>query len=72
MKSVVGVNFNDSKKIYYFLVNDLVVSKGDFVIVLTERGEQFGKVVTDVIEVDEGKLNNPLKEIGRASCRERV
>ena len=53
MKSVIGVNFNDSKKIYYFLVNDLVVSKGDFVVVLTERGEQFGKVVTDVIEVDE-------------------
>lgn len=72
MKSVVGVNFNDSKKIYYFLVNDLVVSKGDFVIVLTERGEQFGKVVTDVIEVDEGKLNNPLKDVVRVATLDDV
>ena len=72
MKSVVGVNFNDSKKIYYFLVNDLVVSKGDFVIVLTERGEQFGKVVTDVIEVDEGKLNNPLKNVVRVATLDDV
>lgn len=72
MKSVVGVNFNDSKKIYYFLVNDLVVGKGDFVIVLTERGEQFGKVVTDVIEVDEGKLNNPLKDVVRVATLDDV
>ncbi len=72
MKSVVGVNFNYSKKIYYFLVNDLVVSKGDFVIVLTERGEQFGKVVTDVIEVDEGKLNNPLKDVVRVATLDDV
>lgn len=67
MKKVIGVNFNDSKKIYYFLVNDFVLSKGDFVIVLTEHGEQFGEVVTDVILVDEKKLNNPLKEVLRVA-----
>ena len=72
MKSVIGVNFNDSKKIYYFLVNDLVVSKGDFVVVLTERGEQFGKVVTDVIEVDESKLNNSLKDVIRIATLDDV
>ena len=67
VKKVVGVNFNDSKKIYYFLVNDLVVCKGDYVIVLTDRGEQFGKVVTDVIDVDEERLNNPLKDVVRVA-----
>lgn len=72
MKSVIGVNFYDSKKIYYFLVNDLVVSKGDYVIVLTERGEQFGKVVTDVIEVDESKLNNSLKDVIRVATLDDV
>ncbi len=72
MKSVIGVNFNDSKKIYYFLINDLVVSKGDFVVVLTERGEQFGKVVTDVIEVDESKLNNSLKDVIRVATLDDV
>lgn len=72
MKSVIGVNFNDSKKIYYFLINDLVVSRGDFVVVLTERGEQFGKVVTDVIEVDESKLNNSLKNVIRVATLDDV
>ena len=65
MKDVVGINFDESKKIFYFLVNDLKLSKGDSVIVQTERGERFGKVVTGVIAVDESKLSNPLKDVIR-------
>ncbi len=65
MKDVIGVNFDDSKKIYYFLVSDFVLKKGDYVIVQTERGEQFAKVVTDVISVSSDKLNAPLKDIIR-------
>lgn len=63
MRSVVGVNFADSKKIYYFLINKLSLKKSDFVIVETERGLQYGEVVTDIISVDEKKLNNPLKKV---------
>lgn len=65
MKRVVGVCFDGSKKIYYFLVGAFDITKGLFVIVETERGLQFGEVVTDIIEVDEGKLNNPLKSVVR-------
>ena len=67
MKEVVGVSFNDSKKIYYFLINGLNLNKNDYVIVQTERGERFGKVVTDFIEVDESKLEIPLKEVIRVA-----
>ena len=63
MKKVLGVSFEDSEKIYYFLFGKLSVKKGDFVIVETERGEQFGKVVTSVIEVDEKALKQKLKNI---------
>ena len=72
MKDVVGVNFSDSKKIYYFLVNKLDVKKEDFVIVQTERGLQYGKVVTDIISVDESKLNNPLKDVIKIASLEDI
>lgn len=70
MKKVIGVAFNDSKKIYYFLVGKLNAKKGDYVIVLTERGEQFGTVVTDIIEVDEKKLDFELKNAIRIASED--
>ena len=63
MKKVFGVSFEDSNKIYFFLFGKIPVKKSDFVIVETERGEQFGKVVTSVIEIDEKKLHTDLKNI---------
>ena len=50
MKNVVGVIFNDSRKIYYFDIANFNPKKGDFVIVDTENGSQFGDVVTDTID----------------------
>lgn len=63
MISVIGINFENSKKIYYFLPNDFELKINDTVIVETERGQQFGYVVTDYIMVDEKKLNTPIKKI---------
>ena len=40
------------------------------VIVETERGLQFGKVVTDIIKYDESKLKNPLKKIVRIASKQ--
>ena len=42
-----------------------LVKKGDFVIVSTDRGEQFCEVITDIINVDESKLNVPLGDVIR-------
>ena len=69
MKKVIGVSFSGSKKIYYFLANDFKLKKGDFVITSTEKGEQFGTVMTDVIDVDEKKLNSELKNIVRIASK---
>lgn len=63
MKSVVGVIFNDTKKIYYFDRLDFDLKKGDYVIVDTENGSQFGEVTTDVFDVDETKLVSSLKNV---------
>lgn len=70
MKKVSGVSFYNSKKIYYFAVNGLDVKRDSFVIVETERGLQYGKVVTDIISVDEKKLSFPLSNIVRIASLE--
>lgn len=72
MKKVIGINFNDSKKIYYFLVDKFDLNKEDKVIVKTEKGEQLGTVVTGVIEVDPKKLNSELKKIIRIATKEDI
>lgn len=63
MIDVIGISFVDSNKIYYFLPNGISLVNGDKVIVETERGEQFGFVVTDLISVDPEKLVAPLKNV---------
>jgi Uncharacterized homolog of PSP1 len=70
MIKVIGISFNDSKKIYYFLPNSLELNKGDNVIVETERGMQYAKVVTNIIDVDQKKLKAPLKDVVRIATEE--
>ena len=63
MTLVIGVNFNDSKKIYYFSVGDESLKKGEYAVVETERGLQCAKVVTNVIDIDPAKLTSALKPV---------
>ncbi len=42
---ICGVSFKENGKIYNFCVGGLLLQKGDFVIVETEKGQQYGKVV---------------------------
>lgn len=65
MTDVIGVKFCDSSRIYYFLLNGLDLKKGIDVIVDTEKGHQFGKIVTDVISVDPEKIVAPLRNVVR-------
>ena len=69
MIEVIGVSFINSKKIYYFFPNDLVLNKNDYVVVETERGEQLGIVVTNLITVDQSKLKCPLKPVIRMATK---
>jgi len=62
---VVGVRFKKAGKIYYFDPNGLTIPDGEFVIVETIRGIEFGKVVINKKQVDEHDIVLPLKKVLR-------
>ena len=67
---VYGVSFYGSNKIYYFSHENVEYNKGNNVIVETERGLQFGQIVTDLIEVDKEDINIEIKPIIRLATEE--
>ncbi len=62
---VCGIVFKESGKIYYFNKNNIDVKVNDYVIVETEKGEQFGKVVF----VEERNISYELKNILRIASK---
>lgn len=67
--NVVGVAFKKYGKKYYFNCGDLRLKKNITVIVETERGLQFGTVITDIIKMDSEKIHYPLKNVIRISTK---
>ena len=65
MIEVVGIAFEENSKIYYFLPNRFEIKKGDTVIVETERGFQYGKAVTEILNIDSEKIVSLLKSVVR-------
>ncbi|MDR0841700.1 MAG: stage 0 sporulation family protein [Christensenellaceae bacterium] len=65
MKTVIGVKFRGSNKVYYFDPGDLTVSEGDGVIVETSRGVEFGDVMRGPHEVEDSQIFAPLKMVQR-------
>lgn len=65
MVKVIGISFLNANRIYYFAPGDTGVKNGDYVIVETERGLQFGQAVTDVLDMPKEKVFLPLKDIIR-------
>ncbi|WP_027410114.1 stage 0 sporulation family protein [Anoxybacteroides tepidamans] len=65
MYNVVGVRFKKAGKIYYFDPGELTIPTGEFVIVETVRGIEFGKVVISNKQVDENDIVLPLKKVIR-------
>lgn len=70
MMNVIGINFENSKMIYYFNPNNLELVENENVIVETERGLQYGKTVTNIIEKKKESLNLPLKRVLRKATKE--
>lgn len=66
---VVGVSFKENGRLYYFKNNILKLAKGDFVIVETEKGLQFGFVVQEESELEEKTLVNPIKNVIRLATK---
>ncbi len=67
---VVGVRFKKAGKIYYFDPVDYTLVEGDYVIVETARGIEYGKVAGQIREVEENDVVLPLKRIIRPAQAE--
>ncbi|KXH86845.1 stage 0 sporulation family protein [Sporosarcina sp. HYO08] len=70
MYKVVGVRFKKAGKIYYFDPLDYDLNIGEYVIVETARGIEYGKVSRRIQEVDENDIVLPLKKIIRPATTE--
>lgn len=70
MIKIIGVRFKPVGKMYYFDPMDLDIKTGDYVIVETSRGIEYGEVVQGVKEVEERVITKPLKEVLRLATEE--
>lgn len=70
MVTVVGIRFKKAGKIYYFDPDNIYIKVGDFAIVETARGVEFGEVVISPKEVSEDEIISPLKKVLRVATDE--
>lgn len=70
MITVVGVRFKKAGKIYYFAPGDLNIDKGNYLIVETARGIEFGECVIGPKEISEEEIVSPLKNVLRIADSE--
>jgi len=69
MQKIVGVSFNKKGRVYNFNANNHDLNIGDTVIVETEKGYQYGFVMTNIKEIDENEFSIPLKNVIRISSK---
>lgn len=70
MVKVIGVRFRNAGKIYYFSPGDMEIKTGDYVIVETARGIEYGYVVLGSRDVEESKVVQPLKPVIRMATKD--
>jgi len=72
MYKVIGIEFSNSNRIYYFDPKDYKIEKGDKVVVETERGLQLGTARKGIEEVSKDKIVLPLKPVVRIAIKEDI
>ncbi len=70
MIKVIGVRFRQAGKVYFFDPLNLMIEKGQHVIVETARGVEYGNVVLGIREVEDEKVVLPLKPVIRIATQE--
>ncbi len=70
MVNVIGVRFENAGKLYFFSPGEFWPTPGDYVLVETSRGIEFGEVVTGINEIDDSTLQSPLKPVVRIATAE--
>ena len=68
--TVTGVRFKSNGKVYYFDKNNFNLKDGDFVIVDTARGAEFGEVAFAEKSISESSLVPPLRAVIRLATEE--
>lgn len=72
MVNVIGVRFQNAGKLYFFDPGAFWPTPGDFVVVETTRGIEFGEVATSIREINDELLQSPLKKVVRIATAEDV
>lgn len=67
MANIIGVRFKKPGKIYFFDPNGKKLEKGNFVIVETSMGKEYGEVVISNRNIPDEKIEKPLKKIIRVA-----
>lgn len=70
MTTVIGVRFRSAGKVYYFAPDGLEYSKGQYVIVETARGIEYGEVVIPNKTIKDEMVVQPLKKVIRLVTKE--
>jgi len=70
MKEIVGITLKDGGRIYYFDPNGYNLKKNVTVIVETEQGQQFGKVIKENKKINSKEIKKELKKVVRISNKE--
>ncbi len=68
MIRVAPIKLQVGPKVLWFDPNDIDIHEGDFVIVKTERGSEYGRATSDILEVSDElvtQLKSPLKPVLR-------
>ena len=69
---VVGICFKDGGKVYYFSPNGTNARVGEFAIVETARGLEFGKVACQNKQVKTEDVIQPLRQVVRIATKEDI
>ena len=67
---IIGVNFREAGKIYYFAPGKFHLNVGEYVIVETTKGTEIGAVKIANKFIPKSELSSPLKAIMRAATKE--
>ena len=70
MTTVIGVRFRHAGRIYYFSPGPFKIEKGEYVIVETARGVEYGLVVTNPRLAGEEDIVAPLRSVIRKATEE--
>ena len=67
---IVGIEFDNDEKIYYYYVENMDLRKNVTVIVNENGTLRFGKVVTPIHPIDEKKLTKALGDVIRIATKQ--